>query len=148
MNELNKIAILLVEDNPNDAELAIRSLKKHNLANRVHWVKDGAEALEYMFGNDPNTAPHMDGGLKLILLDLKLPKVDGKEVLEKVKTDPQSSSIPVVVMTSSNDDRDIEECYRLGANSYITKPVEFENFAKAVAELGFYWMLLNEAPDM
>lgn len=147
MNELNKIAILLVEDNPNDAELAIRSLKKHNLANRVHWVKDGAEALEYVFGNDPNTAPHRDGGLKLILLDLKLPKVDGKEVLEKVKTDPQSSSIPVVVMTSSNDDRDIEECYRLGANSYITKPVEFENFAKAVAELGFYWMLLNEAPD-
>lgn len=147
MNELNKIEILLVEDNPNDAELAIRSLKKYNLANRVHWVKDGAEALEYFFGNDPNTAPHMDGGLKLILLDLKLPKVDGKEVLEKVKTDPQSSSIPVVVMTSSNDDRDIEECYRLGANSYITKPVEFENFAKAVAELGFYWLLLNEAPD-
>ncbi|MHB9112631.1 MAG: response regulator [Thermoleophilia bacterium] len=146
MNEPKKIEVLLVEDNPNDAELALRSLKQHNLANNVHWVKDGAEALDYVFGSSPDTAPHLDGVLKLILLDLKLPKVNGKEVLKKVKVDPQSSSIPVVVMTSSNDDRDIEECYRLGANSYITKPVEFEKFAKVVAELGFYWMILNEVP--
>lgn len=146
MNELNKIEVLLVEDNPNDAELALRSLKQHNLVNNVHWVKDGAEALDYVFGNGPDTAPHLNGVLKLILLDLKLPKVNGMEVLQKVKSDPKTSSIPVVVMTSSNDDRDIEECYRLGANSYITKPVEFEKFAKVVADLGFYWLILNENP--
>lgn len=147
MIELNKIEVLLVEDNPNDAELALRSLKHHNLANKVHWVKDGIEALEYVFGNGSDTVPHMNDSLKLILLDLKLPKVNGKEVLEKVKTDPLTSSIPVVVMTSSNDDRDIEECYRLGANSYICKPVEFEKFVKVVVELGFYWLLLNEVPN-
>ncbi|MHB0867163.1 MAG: response regulator [Thermoleophilia bacterium] len=147
MNEPKKIEVLLVEDNPNDAELALRSLKQHNLANNVHWVKDGAEALDYVFGNSPEKGPHLDGVLKLILLDLKLPKVNGKEVLKKVKADPRSSSIPVVVMTSSNDDRDIEECYRLGANSYICKPVEFEKFVKVVVDLGFYWLLLNEVPN-
>lgn len=144
MIEQNKIEVLLVEDNPNDAELVLRSLKSHNLANNVHWVKDGAEALEFVFGNGEDSAVHMDGGLKLVLLDLKLPKVNGQEVLKKIKTDPQASMIPVVVMTSSNDDRDIEECYQLGANSYITKPVEFEKFARVVADLGFYWLLLNE----
>lgn len=147
MNELNKIEVMLVEDNVNDAELALRSLKQHNLANNVHWVKDGAEALEYVLGNGLDTAPHMDDCLKLILLDLKLPKVDGKEVLEKLKTHQKASSIPVVVMTSSNDDWDIEECYRLGANSYITKPVEFEKFVKVVADLGLYWLILNEPPN-
>ncbi|MFA5801346.1 MAG: response regulator [Thermoleophilia bacterium] len=146
MIEIDEIEVLLVEDNPNDAELAIRSLKKHNLANNVHWVKDGAEALEYVFGNDPDTAPHMNGGLKFILLDLKMPKVNGKEVLKKIKADPKTNSIPVVVMTSSNDDQDVEECYRLGANSYITKPVEFEKFTKVVADLGYYWMIINDYP--
>lgn len=146
MIEVNEIDVLLVEDNPNDAELALRSLKKHNLANNVLWVKDGVEALDYVFGNGSDTVPHKNDSLKLILLDLKLPKVNGKEVLQKLKTDQQTSSIPVVVMTSSNDDRDIEECYRLGGNSYVTKPVEFEKFAKVVAELGFYWLLLNEVP--
>ncbi|MCL4474188.1 MAG: response regulator [Actinobacteria bacterium] len=144
MIEVNEIDVLLVEDNHNDAELALRSLKKHNLANNVLWVKDGAEALDYVFGNGSDAVPHKNDSPKLILLDLKLPKVNGKEVLQKLKTDQQASSIPVVVMTSSNDDRDIEECYRLGANSYVTKPVEFEKFAKVVAELGFYWLLLNE----
>ncbi|MFA6002055.1 MAG: response regulator [Thermoleophilia bacterium] len=147
MNELNKIEVLLVEDNPNDAELALRSLKKHNLANYVHWVKDGAEALECLFGNGADTPlPCINDYMKLILLDLKLPKVNGMEVLQKVKSDPKTSSIPVVVMTSSNDDRDVEECYKLGANSYITKPVEFEKFARIVADLGLYWLILNENP--
>lgn len=147
MSELNKIEVLLVEDNPNDAELALRSLKKHKLANNVHWVKDGAEALDCILGTGANAAlPCINDYMKLILLDLKLPKVNGFEVLEKIKTDPITRSIPVVVMTSSNDDRDIDECYRAGANSYITKPVEFEKFAKVVADLGFYWLLLNEPP--
>lgn len=147
MDELNKIEILLVEDNPNDAELALRSLKKHRFANSVYWVKDGVEALEYIFGDNPDTARHMESSPKLILLDLKLPKVNGREVLQKIKSDSQTRSIPVVIMTSSEDERDIEECYRLGANSYITKPVEFEKFAKVVADMGLYWMLLNEVVE-
>lgn len=148
MTDINEVEILLVEDNPNDAELAIRALKKHNLANKLTWVKDGAEALDFVFargtysGRDINCIP------KLILLDLRLPKVDGLEVLRIVKSDEKTRLIPVVVMTSSKEDRDITESYKLGVNSYITKPVDFEDFVKTVAELGFYWLLLNKAPRL
>jgi two-component system, response regulator len=134
--------ILLVEDNPNDVELTLRSLDKHHLANKVQVVKDGAEALDFIFntGSFAGQANH----LKVILLDLKLPKVSGLEVLQKLKNDEHARTIPVVVLTSSHEDRDIEECYRLGVNSYVVKPVEFESFAKTVAEMGFYWLLVNK----
>lgn len=132
------VQILLVEDNPNDVELTLRALKKHNLANNVQVVGDGAEALEFLFGAG------RCAGLKVILLDLKLPKVSGLEVLRKLKSDDRTKSIPVVVMTSSHEDRDIQECYNLGVNSYVVKPVEFNAFAKTVADLGFYWLLVNK----
>ena len=136
-----EIELLLVEDNPNDAELTLRALKKNNLANTVVHVKDGAEALDVLFGDSTD-----DGEItpKAILLDLKLPKVGGIEVLERLKGDERTKSIPVIVLTSSREDTDLQRCYELGVNSYIVKPVEFENFIKAVTELGFYWLLLNE----
>lgn len=146
MTETNEVEILLVEDNPNDAELAMRALKKHNLANSIIWVKDGAEALDFVFargaykGRDINCIP------KLILLDLKLPKVNGLEVLKTVKSDERTKLIPVVVMTSSKEERDISDSYKLGVNSYITKPVDFEAFVNTVKELGMYWLLLNKPP--
>lgn len=142
----NSIEILLVEDNPNDVELTLHALKKNNLTNSIHVVRDGAEALEYLFasgayaGRDVNQAP------KVILLDLKLPKVDGMEVLQRIKSDQRTRSIPVVVLTSSREERDIVESYRLGVNSYITKPVDFEQFTEAVRQLGLYWLLLNQPP--
>jgi len=136
------VEILLVEDNPHDVELTLRALKKHNLANKVQVVKDGAEALDFIFntGSFAGQTNH----LKVILLDLKLPKVSGLEVLQRLKDDERTRTIPVVVLTSSHEDRDIEECYRLGVNSYVVKPVEFESFAKTVAEMGFYWLLVNK----
>lgn len=143
MNTKNEVEILLVEDNPNDVELTTRALKKHNLANKLHVAKDGAEALDYLFGAD-GTMKHEKP--KVILLDLKLPKIDGIEVLRRIKSDERTKTIPVVVLTSSNQERDLKECYNLGVNSYITKPVEFENFITAVSELGFYWLLLNQPP--
>jgi len=133
---------LLVEDNPHDVELTLRALKKHNLANKVQVVKDGAEALDFIF----NTG-FLDGQtnrLKVILLDLKLPKVSGLEVLQRLKQEERTRTIPVVVLTSSHEDRDMEECYRLGVNSYVVKPLEFEAFAQTVAEMGFYWLLVNK----
>jgi two-component system response regulator len=136
-----EVDILLVEDNPQDVELTLRALKKHNLANRVQVARDGAEALEAIFGHHPE--PLMNN-LKVILLDLKLPKVDGLEVLKKLKADPKSRTIPVVVLTSSHEDQDIQACYELGVNSYVVKPVDFDNFAQAVAEMGFYWLLVNK----
>ncbi|MGA7563130.1 MAG: response regulator [Desulfobaccales bacterium] len=135
--------ILLVEDNPHDVELTLRSLQKHNLANRVQVVKDGAEALDFIFNTTGSFAGQANH-LKVILLDLKLPKVSGLEVLQRLKDDERTRTIPVVVLTSSHEDRDIEECYRLGVNSYVVKPVEFESFAKTVAEMGFYWLLVNK----
>lgn len=141
-----QIEILLVEDNPNDAELAIRALQKHNLANKLVWAKDGAEALDFIFatgayaGRSPNNHP------KLILLDLRLPKVDGLEVLHKIKKDERTKEIPVVVLTSSTEDRDIVESYKLGVNSYLSKPVGFDEFVKMVSEVGLYWLLLNRPP--
>ncbi len=136
------VEILLVEDNPHDVELTLRALKKHNLANKVQVVKDGAEALDFIF--QTGSFASRTNQLKVILLDLKLPKVSGLEVLQRLKQEEHTRSIPVVVLTSSHEDRDIQECYRLGVNSYVVKPVEFEAFAKTVAEMGFYWLLVNK----
>lgn len=146
MSSENEVEILLVEDNPNDVELTLRALKKHNLANRVKVVKDGAEALEFIYATGNYSARDSSQKPKLILLDLKLPKVSGLEVLKKIKSDELERVIPVVVLTSSKEERDLVESYRLGANSYITKPVDFESFVKAVSDLGLYWLLLNQPP--
>lgn len=142
----NEVEILLVEDNPTDAELAIRALKKSNLANKLVWVKDGAEALDFIFGTGGYSGRKIVDGPKVILLDLRLPKVDGIEVLRRVKGDERTRTIPVVVLTSSREDRDVAESYQFGVNSYISKPVEFDEFAKTVAELGLYWLLVNRPP--
>ena len=140
------VEILLVEDNPHDIGLTLHAFRKHNLTNRIHVVRDGAEALDYVFCSGAYASRKKDDGPKVILLDLKLPKVDGLEVLRRIKADPTTSMIPVVVMTSSREERDLIESYRLGVNSYIVKPVNFENFSAAVAEIGHYWLLTNEAP--
>lgn len=137
------VDILLVEDNPNDVELTIRALKKHHLANKMYVVSDGAAALDFIFGRGEFSGA-TPNSLKMVLLDLKLPKVSGLEVLQQLKGDERTKFIPVVVLTSSHEDRDIQECYRLGVNSYVVKPVEFDSFAKAVADLGFYWLLVNK----
>ncbi len=142
----NSVEILLVEDNPNDVELTMRAFKKNNLTNRIHVVRDGAEALEYIFCNGAYATRKVEHAPKVILLDLKLPKVDGLEVLRQVKADPRTRTIPVVVLTSSREERDIVESYQLGVNSYIVKPVDFEQFIEAVRQLGLYWMLLNQPP--
>jgi two-component system, response regulator len=143
---INSIEILLVEDNPNDVELTLHALKKNNLANRIQIVRDGAEALEYLFGSGADAGGDINHKPKVILLDLKLPKVDGMEVLKRIKADERTRSIPVVVLTSSREERDIVESYRLGVNSYIAKPVDFEQFTEAVRQLGLYWLLLNQPP--
>jgi two-component system response regulator len=140
------VEILLVEDNPSDAELALYALKKHNLANYIHIVRDGAEALDFMFCAGDYAGRRMKDSPKVILLDLKLPKVDGLEVLRRIKADPRTRATPVVALTSSREERDIVESYRLGVNSYIVKPVDFEQFAEAVRQLGLYWVLLNQPP--
>ncbi len=146
MNPSNPIEILLVEDNPNDVELALHALKKNNLTNRIEVVRDGEEALEFIFGKGVNSDLPNEQRPKVILLDLKLPKVDGLEVLKRLKSDPQTRSIPVVMLTSSREERDIIESYRLGVNSYIVKPVDFEQFTEAVRQLGLYWLLMNQPP--
>src|ERR687888_1639747 len=140
------VEILLVEDNPNDLELALHSLKQHNLANRVQVARDGAEALDFIFGTGPHAGRRLQDGPIVILLDLKLPLVDGLEVLRRVKSDPQTRTLPVVVLTSSREERDIVESYQLGVNSYIVKPVDFEQFTDAARTLGLYWLLLNSPP--
>jgi len=142
----NEVEILLVEDNPNDVELALRALKKNNLANRLHIVKDGSEALDFIFGRGEHQHRKVENGPRVILLDLKLPKVDGVEVLRAIRSDPRTRFIPVVVLTSSSEERDIVETYKLGVNSYIIKPVNFEKFIDVVRELGYYWLLLNHPP--
>ncbi len=143
-NADQRVEILLVEDNPTDAELCIRALKKHNVSNRLVWVKDGEEALDFLFQRG-NYAGH-DSRPKVVLLDLRLPKVDGIEVLRKVKADERLKAIPIVVLTSSKEDRDVIDSYALGANSFVSKPVEFNEFADAVARLGLYWLLVNKSP--
>ena len=146
MDIQNEVEILLVEDNPNDVELTLRALKKHNLANNIHVVKDGAEALDYIFASNAYAYRKIEDRPKVILLDLKLPKVSGLEVLSKIKSDERTKIIPVVVLTSSKEERDLVESYRLGANSYITKPADFDKFVDSVSELGLYWLLLNQPP--
>ncbi|MFT3844619.1 MAG: response regulator [Lacibacter sp.] len=143
----NNVEILLAEDNINDAELTIRELKRHNLVNEILHVKDGEEALEYIFGRSPESGTEAIQHPKLILLDIKMPKIDGIEVLKKIKTNESTQSIPVVMLTSSKEDPDIKKCYDLGANSYIVKPVNFEDFAAAIRSIHFYWLLLNELPN-
>ena len=145
MDTFEKVDILLVEDNPADAELAMRALKKGKLANNITWLKDGAEVLDFIFRSGAY-AGRPDQNPKLILLDLKLPKVDGIEVLKRLKADERTRVIPVVMVTSSAEGRDIVESYKLGVNSYVVKPVEFEQFSETVAKAGFYWMLVNKAP--
>jgi CheY-like chemotaxis protein len=137
--------ILLVEDDPNDAELTLEALADHNLANGVTWVKDGVEALDFLYGRGAY-ADRGVGGVAAILLDLKLPKVDGLEVLRTIKSDPDLKYTPVVVLTSSREERDLIESYRLGVNAYVVKPVNFVDFIQAVKELGAFWAIVNEPP--
>lgn len=142
---MQAIEILLVEDNMNDAELALTALNEYNLANKVEHVKDGPEALDFMFG----TGKYANKALatpKLILLDLKMPKLNGLEVLKKLKSDERTKKIPVIMLTSSQEEPDIEQAYALGANSYIVKPVEFDKFVESLKSVGFYWMLVNQPP--
>ena|SRR5579864_2058459 len=141
------VELLLVEDNPSDVELTLHVLKKHNFANRIKVLRDGAEALDFIFNDLSGEERHSRNLPKLILLDLKLPKVNGLEVLGKIKSDPQTKRIPVVVLTSSREDRDLLTCYELGVNSYLVKPVDFVHFTEAVRQLGLYWLLLNQQPQ-
>ena len=144
----HEIEILLVEDNPNDVKLTLHAFKKHHLSNRIQVVRDGAEALEFIFCTGAFAHRNIENGPKVVLLDLKLPKVDGLEVLRRIKADPRTQSIPVVVLTSSREDRDIIESYKLGVNSYIVKPVDFEQFIESARLLGLYWVLLNQPPAL
>ena len=146
MNIEMPLEILLVEDNPNDVELAMHALKKHNLANRIQVVRDGAEALDFLFARGAFSHRDINQIPRVVLLDLKLPKVDGLEVLRQVKSDPRTRKVPVVVLTSSREERDVVESYSLGVNSYILKPVDFQQFTEAVRTIGLYWLLLNEPP--
>lgn len=146
MNNLQQVEILLAEDNPRDAEMTLRSLRKHNLLNNVHWVKDGAEALDYIFREGVHADRTPGSTLRLVLLDIKMPKVDGIEVLRRIKSDERTRMTPVVIMTSSNEERDVLESYNLGVNSYIVKPVQFESFLDVVARIGLYWVVANRTP--
>jgi two-component system response regulator len=148
MNETSIVELLLVEDNPEDLKMTLRALKKANLANHIHIARDGAEALQFIFCEGEYSGRKIENAPKVILLDLKLPKVDGKEVLERIKSDPRTKMIPVVVLTSSKEQSDVVESYNLGVNSYIVKPVNFERFAAAVQELGMYWLLHNQPPKL
>jgi two-component system, response regulator len=141
------IEILLVEDNPDDITLTLHAFKEHNLANHIHVARDGAEALGFIFANGAYSGRDTSAKPKVILLDVRLPKVDGLEVLRRIKSDENTRSIPVIIVTSSREAPDIQEAYHLGANSYIVKPVDFTAFIEAVQHLGFYWLLLNQTPD-
>lgn len=138
-----EVEVLIVEDNEEDAELTLRALKKHHLANNVVHLIDGEQALDFIFARGNYSGRTISQMPKVILLDLKMPKVSGLEVLEAVKADPRTKVIPVVILTSSEEDPDVKRSYELGANSYIVKPVEFDNFSKTVADLGLYWMAVN-----
>jgi two-component system response regulator len=146
VNNIETIDILLVEDNPNDVELIVRALKKNHLANRIHVAEDGAQALDILFAHGDYTERQGSIPPKVVLLDLKLPKVSGLEVLKEIKSDERTKNIPVVVVTSSREDPDIKEAYFLGANSYVVKPVAFEQFVEAMGNLGLYWLLVNQPP--
>lgn len=146
MHEPEPVQILLVEDNPNDVELTLQALRASRLANEIKVVRDGAEALDFIMCRGPHANRDINVGPKVILLDLKLPKVDGIEVLRQTKADPRTKMIPVVVLTSSTQDKDIVDSYQLGVNSYIAKPVDFQQFIEAVNHLGLYWLVYNRAP--
>ncbi len=146
MPNFNEVEVLLVEDNPNDAELTIRALKKHRFANNLVQVNDGAEALDFLFARGTYAGRNIKNAPKVVLLDLKLPKVDGLEVLRQMKSDERTKIIPVVVLTSSKEEQDVVRSYQLGVNSYISKPVDFEKFVQSVSDLGMYWLLLNQPP--
>ncbi|HEY0465383.1 MAG TPA: response regulator [Polyangiaceae bacterium] len=149
MSQPNEIVeILLVEDNPEDLQLTLRALTKAHVSNRIEVARDGAEALEFLFCEGSHAARKPGGGPKVVLLDLKLPKIDGLEVLKRLKADERTKTIPVVMLTSSREQSDLVESYRLGVNSYIVKPVNFERFAQAVQDLGLYWVLLNQSPPI
>jgi CheY-like chemotaxis protein len=143
---IGAIEILLVEDNANDVELTLRALAKHNLANKIHVVRDGEEAMDFLFCQGAFSGRTFDDKPKVVLLDLKLPKVDGLEVLRAVKSDPRTKAVPVVVMTSSRQQRDMVESYQLGVNSYIQKPINFGEFQEVIRQLGFYWLAVNQPP--
>lgn len=147
MNNDYQIEILLVEDNIHDAEMTIRALKKVNLANKLIHVKDGAEALDFIFAKGAFSDRRIENKPRVILLDIKMPKVDGIEVLRQIKGNETTRTIPVVIMTSSKEEQDLITSYNLGVNSYVVKPVDFEGFAKAVSELGFYWLITNQVTE-
>jgi len=142
----NVIEILLVEDNPDDVELALFALKKNNFANTVHVVRDGEEALDFLFCRGEHCGRCFDKPPRVVLLDLKLPKVDGLEVLRALKSDPRTKAVPVVVMTSSKQQRDMVEGYKFGVNSYIQKPIDFAEFREIIKQLGYYWLVINQPP--
>ncbi len=148
MNERAIVEILLVEDNPSDIELTLLALQHHKLANRIHVTRDGEEALDFLFRRGAYAHRAENGQPRLVLLDLKLPKVNGLEVLAEIKKDPVLRTIPVVVLTSSREDRDLTESYQLGVNSYIQKPVDFDQFRKVVGQLGLYWLVVNQRPPV
>lgn len=141
------VEVLLVEDNPHDAELTLRSLAHCRVGGKVHWARDGAEAFEFLFCEGPHASRDPGARPKLVLLDIRMPRVDGIEVLRRMKADERTRHIPVVIMTSSSEERDVIESYRLGVNSYIVKPVQFEAFAETVAQLGLYWVITNRTPE-
>ena len=145
MNNIGAVKVLLVEDNPRDAELTIRALKRHNLANQLFHVQDGAEALDFLFARGKYEGLELDGTPRVVLLDLKLPKVDGLEVLRILKSNERTRMIPVVVVTSSAEDPDMRTAYELGANSYVIKPVQFDAFMEAMSKLGIYWLMVNHS---
>jgi CheY-like chemotaxis protein len=146
LQHMNEVDVLLVEDNPSDAELTVRALRSRNLANRLFHVKDGVQAIDFLFAQGEFANRRIENRPKLVLLDLKLPKMDGIEVLRRIKADQATRKIPVVMMTSSREERDVVESYRLGVNSYIVKPVDFDQFTESVCQLGMYWMLVNHSP--
>jgi len=145
--ESKAVEILLVEDNPEDLELTLHALRKNKLANRIQVARDGEEALDYLFARGPHAGPNGYNHPRMILLDLKLPKVDGLEVLKQIKDDPRTRPIPVVILTSSKEQSDLVSGYQLGVNSYIQKPVDFDQFRETVKQLGLYWLVINEVPS-
>jgi two-component system response regulator len=146
MTNFNEIEILLVEDNPNDAEMTIRGLNKYNLANKVIHVSDGEEALDFIYARGTFSGRNNDIKPRMILLDIKMPKIKGLEVLKIIKSDPEKKMIPIVVLTTSSEESDMIESYKYGVNSYIVKPVDFEKFSESIRDIGFYWLLLNKLP--
>ncbi|MEE4197061.1 MAG: response regulator [Bacteroidales bacterium] len=146
MEKILETEILIVEDNKNDAEMALRAFKRNNLTNNIYVVGDGEEALDFIYANGKYKDRAKSANPKIILLDLKLPKINGLEVLRKIKNDPEKKVIPVIILTSSKEEKDMIESYKLGVNSYIVKPVDFDKFVNAVKDLGFYWLLLNQQP--